>query len=185
MMFKKELAKIKSERLKEFAEYALKLLPEYFWVIPASSSGKYHPASSLGKGGLVRHTKAALKIAEELFPFVTLGEFNENEKDLIRISLLLHDGLKSGFTQQDHTVHEHPLLVVELLNQHREIWEMLFVQEIQFIMAGIQSHMSSWNTSERSDVILPLPATQAQIFIALCDYLSARKIFNIEVEDET
>ena len=38
-----------------------------FWTMPASTSGKYHPAHSLGQGGLIRHTRAVVLFAVRVF----------------------------------------------------------------------------------------------------------------------
>ena len=59
-----EIELIKDEELKKFAKYCMDKVPEYFFHVAASSTGKYHPAYTLGEGGLVRHVKAAVKIAD-------------------------------------------------------------------------------------------------------------------------
>lgn len=58
-VFKKELSYIESPIVRTIVEDLLSEVPNYFFEIPASSTGKYHPDYALGKGGLVRHTKAA------------------------------------------------------------------------------------------------------------------------------
>lgn len=85
-MFKIELGNIKSEKLHDFIEYVVNLLPDYFFEVAASSTGKYHPKYSLGEGGLVRHTKAAVKIAKDLMNLEQY-RFSEDEKDVIIASL--------------------------------------------------------------------------------------------------
>ena len=65
-MFIAEIEKIKRADLKEVALELVDEIPEYFWVVPASSSGKYHPEISLGDGGLVRHSIMVSRIAEDL-----------------------------------------------------------------------------------------------------------------------
>ena len=50
-----ELNYIKDENFRNNIEKILNSLPEYFWKVAASSTGKYHPEFSLGEGGLVRH----------------------------------------------------------------------------------------------------------------------------------
>ena len=42
-VFNKELGYIKDERIRNSLKTMLNLLPEYFYQIPASSTGKYHP----------------------------------------------------------------------------------------------------------------------------------------------
>ena len=66
-VFKREVNYLKNERYRENANKLIELLPDYFFEVPASSTGKYHPAFSLGDGGLVRHTKAAVRIAYEFY----------------------------------------------------------------------------------------------------------------------
>ena len=66
-IFKTELNYIKNPKIKEFTEKVLLEVPDYFFQIGASSTGKYHPSYTLGEGGLVNHTKAAVRIVIELF----------------------------------------------------------------------------------------------------------------------
>ena len=54
------------EHWKELAKELILDMPEYVWTIPASSSGKYHPESDLGTGGLIRHMMSVAKIADEI-----------------------------------------------------------------------------------------------------------------------
>ena len=42
-IFNKELGYIKNEKYRENAKIYLNLLPDYFYEVPASSTGKYHP----------------------------------------------------------------------------------------------------------------------------------------------
>ena len=62
----KEFMWIKNKNIRKFAIDMVSILPDYFFVVPASSTGKYHPEYSLGEGGLVRHTKSAVLIAKTL-----------------------------------------------------------------------------------------------------------------------
>lgn len=59
--FKKELSLIKNENIRNFVKEFLNTVPDYFFTVAASSTGKYHPNYALGEGGLVRHTKAATR----------------------------------------------------------------------------------------------------------------------------
>ena len=96
-VFEKELNYIKNNSYKEDLKILINLLPDYFFEIPASSTGKYHPKYALGDGGLVRHTKVVVRIGYELLNNESVGfSFKEEEKDLLLMAMLLHDGLKSG-----------------------------------------------------------------------------------------
>ena len=61
--FLKEIPLIQTDNIRQFLEYCIANLPDYFFHVAASSSGKYHPEYALGDGGLLRHTKAAVWIA--------------------------------------------------------------------------------------------------------------------------
>jgi 23S rRNA maturation-related 3'-5' exoribonuclease YhaM len=119
-VFKVELNRFKNANVRESTEAVLDMIPDYFYEIPASSSGKYHPAFSLGEGGLVRHVKVAMRVLEELFRDTAFGEYDDYTKDLIRMALLLHDGLKSGLTNTGHTCREHPVLMSNFILENKD-----------------------------------------------------------------
>lgn len=50
-LFEEELNLIKDVNLRLLTERMLLNVPEYFYAIAASSSGKYHPQYALGVGG--------------------------------------------------------------------------------------------------------------------------------------
>lgn len=193
--FKKELETIAYKPLKVFAEWCLNQLPDYFYEVAASSTGKYHPSYALGEGGLVRHTQASVRIAEELFKCETVQNFNDLEKDVIRVSLLLHDGVKHGTDGSQYTVNTHPLEAVKYLeDRYFDVPEETLPDEVIEVMecdlwdkieSCIKSHMGQWNTDYKTgEEILPKPQTEIQRFTHLCDYLASRKIlevnFNVE-----
>ena len=60
-LFKEEL-EVLEIAYKDFVSKILTEIQEDFYVRPASVTGKYHPSYANGEGGLVRHTKAAVKI---------------------------------------------------------------------------------------------------------------------------
>ena len=84
-VFKTELQYINDNEIREKAKKIINLLPDYFFEVPASSTGKYHPSFSQGEGGLVRHTKVAATIANELLNNNSIigDAFTPKEKDLI------------------------------------------------------------------------------------------------------
>ena len=46
---------IVDENIRKFLREAFRIAPAYFWEIPASSSGKYHPKWAVQKRGLFWH----------------------------------------------------------------------------------------------------------------------------------
>lgn len=179
-----ELNYIKNPRYKESAEVIIGLLPDYFFEVPASSTGKYHPSFSLGDGGLLRHTKAAVRIAYEMFNDESItGAYSNNEKDLMLIALMLHDGLKSGLEKSDYTKFEHPLLICEYIKEN-QVKTKFTDKEINFITHVISSHMGPWNTNNYSEVILPKPESKFQRFVHMCDYLASRKFLDVKFDND-
>lgn len=181
-IFNNELELIKNDRLRRSCEVLLNELPDYFYEIPASSTGKYHPKFALGEGGLVRHTKVAVRIAYEIIKTQSIGNvFTDDEKDLILISLMLHDGLKEGFPKEKYTKFDHPILAANFVKDKANLTE-LTSEEVKLISTNISSHMGEWNKSDYSDVTLPLPKNKYQKMVHMCDLLASRKFINVEFD---
>lgn len=179
--FKKELNYIKDEKLKEDLKKLINLLPDYFFEIPASSTGKYHPSFALGDGGLLRHTKVAVRFAHELMENNTVGaKFTSHTKDLIIIALILHDGLKSGIEHDKYTKFDHPLLVSKYIMENKDKLSM-DIDDIRKICSMIESHMGEWTyDSYHKKEVLPKPTTAEQRFVHMCDYLASRKFIDVK-----
>ena len=181
--FIREINYIKNEKYKENIKVLIELLPDYFFEVPASSTGKYHPSFTLGDGGLVRHTKVAVRIAYELLNNESVGHsFNEDEKDLIIMALIMHDGLKSGLEKSQYTAFDHPLQVCKYIVDNRDKLT-LNEDEIKLITDMISSHMGEWNTNNYSSVVLPKPSNKYQRFVHMCDFLASRKFINVNFEN--
>lgn len=185
-VFQKEIGWIKTGRIAAFARKAVGLLPDYFFDVAASSSGKYHPAYALGSGGLVRHTKAAVHIAHDLLELEqNQSRFTQETRDCFLAALILHDGWKHGSDGKSHTVSEHPTVAADWVRNTPEFKEFLGDDMLSYIADLIASHMGQWNTDFRSKKeILPKPITEGQQFVHLCDYLASRKYLVLDFGDE-
>ena len=178
---KEEIELIKNEELKKFAYFCMEKVPQYFFKVAASSTGKYHPAYTLGEGGLVRHVKAAVKIASCLLDL----EQNQNlNRDCIIFALIFHDCLKHGKEESGHTVFLHPKLAADFIwDLAHEYQGKLNEQLIEIICNCIDSHMGEWNTNKYDTETLEKPFTEEEKFVHMCDYLASRKFLNVEVGD--
>lgn len=182
-VFEKELANIKDDGIRNFTIRALSKLPDYFYEVGASSTGKFHPSYALGEGGLVKHTIAATRIAVELFRMGCFT-YTEQEKDVILSALILHDGCKSGLQKSQYTVTEHPLIVAKFVKEDAEIKTGISEDIVNLIASCIESHMGIWNYDYKTKKeVLPKPSTKLQHFVHWCDYLASRKCleFNFDV----
>ena len=116
-LFKKVITKeIENSQLKSFALYCVEKIPSYFWTIPASSSGKYHPVTDLGYGGLVRHSLMVLRVAIDLIN-ATNDTTIIKMKDEILFSCLFHDCCKNGLENSGHTEHTHPIIAADFITK--------------------------------------------------------------------
>ncbi len=182
-VFKTELEYIKNENYRKSAENLLELVPDYFYEVPAASTGKYHPAFAQGKGGLVRHTKVAVKIAKDILDLeYTNQTFTPKEKDLLLIAIMFHDTQKLGNPQERYTRFDHPLLAAKFIkeNQSKTTFQ---DEELTLITKSITSHMGQWNTNNYSSIVLPKPNDKYQFFVHMCDYLSSKKYLNVNFDE--
>lgn len=191
-VFKRELSYIKDLEIRTLTEDLIGTIPNYFFEIPASSTGKYHPDYALGKGGLVRHTKAACLFAN-ILRIPNPLQLSERMLDCAIAALIMHDTRKSGISDEaksQYTRFDHPILAANAVKTHVNFDKnVLSVDDmakcIQFILdtiaRGIESHMGQWNTSSYAPgVVLPVPSDPLQHFVHMCDYLASRKELDIK-----
>lgn len=175
-----ELSYIKSDATRAAVRDFINMyVPEYFFSVAASSTGKYHPEYATGEGGLLRHTQAAVRIAVGMF---AITKYSDIERDIIVAALILHDTFKHGRLWSKYTCADHPVIA------YREVLEHLDSPYKTEIADAIHSHMGKWNTDYRTKrEIMPKPQTAIQKYVHTCDYLASRKYlefkFDVMVED--
>lgn len=176
-IFRRELGAIKNKELSQaVAKFLDEKVPDYFFTVAASSTGKYHPWYSLGYGGLVRHTKAAVLIAVDL---LSLEHYSHLPSDVIIAALILHDTFKHGDIDSGHTEFLHPEIICEALRDYAEEIDMYVFYDVADLVA---THMGQWNTNKYSRYELKKPVTEEQKFVHMCDYLASRKYIIVEAE---
>ena len=178
--FNKEYEMIKNPKYRENLKKLVDMLPDYFFKVAASSTGKYHPSFTLGDAGLVRHSKAAFRIGYELLNNNTIGSvFNDSEKDLMLCGLLVHDGLKHGLVESKYTVFEHPILMANYIRENKDLFTWTD-GEINFIAGVIETHMGEWTVDYKGNEVLTKPSNKYQKFVHMCDFLASRKFLDIK-----
>ena len=178
--FEKELSYIDNPVVREeVRKFINDFVPDYFFEVAASSTGKYHPNYALGQGGLVRHTQAAVRIAVGMF---ALTKYTNEERDSIIAALILHDTFKHGKFYAKYTCADHPVIAYRMVLEN-----MKNCPNYEVIADAIHSHMGQWNRDYKTKrEIMPKPKTAIEKFVHTCDYLASRKYlefnFNVEVE---
>ena len=176
--FDKEYTYIKDDQVREDLKQLVGKLPDYFFEIPAASTGKYHPAFASTNHGLVKHTKVAVRIAYELLNNPALNNFTSREKDLIIMALVMHDSIKSGIEKEKYTRFDHPLLACEFIKENSTLPS----EDIELLTHMISSHMGIWNTDYNGNEVLPKPKDKYQRFVHMCDYLASKKFLNVDFD---
>mgnify|MGYP002069840585 FL=1 len=176
-IFDSILNTIENEDIRYFAEQCIETIPDYFWEVGASSTGKYHPQYALGELGLARHTCALVRFLNHILSVDCFAnKFTSREKDLMRVAGMMHDTRKSGddeaYAKNKFTKFDHPLLAA---NEIRTLIGFISEEELKLVATTIESHMGQWNTDKRSKVVLPLPKNKYQKMLHLADYLASRK----------
>jgi len=175
---------IENEDIKEFAIVLLDSLPEYIWTVPASSTGKYHPAYSLGDGGLMRHQVAVVRFLNFFFELEQYSsKLTSREMDLMRVAGLVHDGMKSGsqeqFSNSKYTKFEHPILMADKMKECTGLPQ----EELDFMADVISKHMGQWNTDKKSSTVLPKPNEKFSRMLHVADYLASRKSLTMDFDN--
>ena len=182
-IFSVEINYIKNADLKESLKLIVNKLPDYFFHEAASSTGKYHPKYALGDGGLLRHSKAATKIGLELLNNPLIGsKYSPREKDMLLLSLLVHDGLKRGLTEERYTRVDHPILMANFILDNYQTFK-LNLEDAKFISDVIKTHMGPYNTDFNGNVVLETPKNKYQSFVHMCDYLASRKCLEVPFDE--
>lgn len=176
-----EINTIPVDDIKEFGLKLLEDVPEYFFIVPASSSGKYHSKIYLGDGGLVRHSIAVKRMLGHILE-VNPANLTDRQKNLLELGALFHDCMKSGtqedYTKNPHTKFLHPAFASLLIISKSIDCEFPYDDAI-FVANAVASHMGKWNA--QGNKVLPLPETPAQRLLHLADYLGSRKDVNMEI----
>lgn len=163
---------INDKNIRSFTFDALHKAPHYFWLIPASSTGKYHPKFSQGMGGLIKHVAFAMYIGDQL---CTTFSIEGKNRDCVLSAIALHDINKKGFdlpkeSEPDYQFF-HPLLPREHLHELRSLYGK---EDYDTIMFLVETHMGSaiggkWTPGFRQ------PETLESLVVHLADYISSRK----------
>lgn len=153
-------------------KYMEKIVPDYFWKIGASSSGKYHPKFSQGEGGLVRHTKAVVMFAEELLRMSTYSYMKDSYKDYVIAACIVHDTMKYGSLVFDKDEYKNHAKTASI-----EFTNFMFdwVGYCPEMLANaIASHMGQWSTDPDDK-----PFTNIDRCVHMADYMASRSFIDI------
>ncbi len=177
-----ELLLIKNDTILKLTRAVLDAAPDCFWTMPASTTGKYHPAHSLGEGGLIRHTKAVVHLTVHLLAMEGI-EPHETPYSLAIAAAILHDCCKKA-DHERYTAFDHPLRAAKLIEATYDrlaptlpdtVTNGTTLAAVRTLCSLVSSHMGRWNLDTRTGIELPRPLTPLQRLIHTADYLASRK----------
>lgn len=177
-LFIKEIDSINDKNLKKLATEIIACADDYFFTIPASSTGKNHPPFSLGEGGLVRHTKCVVYMVKCLCESFNIDEY---KRDMLIVAALAHDIKKQGDTPNGlgYTVHEHPLLAAQYVCEVYFASDITVLNGVVSIIADlISSHMGKWGADSKfigDKKPLPIPESDCAKILQAADYIASRR----------
>lgn len=174
-----------SHEYRNLTEFLIDQLDDYWFIKPASSTGKYHPKFNNGEGGLVRHSlnvcmwwqRMYRAFEQELISF----SGRDDIYDLGLIACLFHDAKKYGDAEENSrwVKKDHDVKSMKWFLHNVEIYEhtndMNFDNKaINYIANAIDHHNGPWSTHGA-------PRTIFERLVFICDYASSQKIHEQEV----
>lgn len=179
---------LETDHMKKLAKFIFDNLPEYWYDVPASSSGKYHNFDCVGQYGLFIHSWRTKEFMKHMLTIDQYrNKFSPEERDGLQISAFVHDGEKQGTGEGKHTVFNHPVLMAQTILSYKGKIKDVDDSIIELMSKSIASHMGQWNVNSRSkqDPELPKPESLAEELLHLCDYLASRKGVIVELPKTT
>jgi len=170
--FEQEVNLINDVFIRNLTKECLEHSPPYFWEIPSSSTGKYHPEDERGFGGEVFHTRRVVRVAEDL-----CRSFNitGRDRDFVISASIMHDFTKNGYPNNTgHTVYGHGALWLNIVREFMP--EMIFNQEVKVLAELIGNHMGIF------DFPLSVANNAMGLIVQLADYISSRSYIDAKVE---
>ena len=173
-VFDKELSLIEDGNVKKLTKECIKLAEEWFFIEPASSSGKYHPDFAREAGGLILHTKAVVYFLTEILRS-ELYKIDSYHKDLLILSAIIHDIKKYGEKNNTgHTVKNHADLAskfVEDVNNTKKDG-IIPKNDLEYVKKCVERHMGVFGDS--------IPETDDEKLLHIADLIASRKEIDLK-----
>jgi hypothetical protein len=176
-----ELEQIVDAKVRAFTLHVLTNAPLYFWEVPSSSTGKYHPVQSQGTGGLVRHSQMVVYFATKL---CDVYQVEGVTKDCVLSACLLHDLLKYGLPKKEFTTKKHDYEGALFVNQLGTDFG-LDRRSLTLICDCIAWHMGRWTvmTGRTRTRVFPTDYTPPLLVVHLADVMAAQKQVHLNCVD--
>lgn len=172
----------------EMKDYYLDMaehIPDYFFTMPSSTSGKYHNATQCKTFGQLYHVFMFDAIVNHRLRLKGNQEKYDDPmaRDCMRVTAGLHDAIKCGLNGSKYTVPDHPVLAAEWVRNTKVDHDI--PDKYKEMIAGMcEAHSGQWNTNRKKEVIMPEPRNDMEFFIHECDILSSRNDIDMIIPTE-
>ncbi|MBI2263786.1 MAG: HD domain-containing protein [Armatimonadetes bacterium] len=165
---------IKDPEIRRFTETSLAQAPQEFFLAPSSSTGKYHPADEINKGGLCLHVRRVVEMGKILCDYLKVGS---KDRDEILSGLILHDLQKSGIPWGKYTVGDHGPVCAEWLAQFAPPGDKRF----ENIRRYVANHMAQWNATADNKPSPTPPRDLGEQIVSYSDYIASQDNIYVQV----
>lgn len=148
-------------------------IPDKFYLMPASSTGKYHPVTSSGAGGLIVHTKAVFWIAVSI---LETSVIDVKHPSAVLGATLLHDAWKYNDNKSGFTVRNHAILAVDIIVETLNDSALELNRDIETMLRCVKHHNGRF-TKEWDG----RPMTAEEQVVHVADYLASRKFLPLSI----
>ena len=182
-VFRSVLESFENESMRLYCIDMIKLMPDYNFTMPSSTTLKYHNATQCRPGGQSYHVIMVATIMNYILSLEYTKEKYPDpvQRDCLRIAAILHDAQKTEGGQ--YTAHTHPLSAAEWIKA-TETDHDIDARQKKYIARLIASHSGEWTTSKKSNEVLPKPVTDDQMLVHICDILGSRSNLDMIYTDE-
>lgn len=183
-VFQPLLDKFEVEEMKSYCKDMIKQIPEYIFIMPSSTSGKYHNATQCLPHGQIYHIIMFAEILNYLLALkCNQDKFRSPEqRDAMRCVPIFHDAVKCGFDGGQYTLHEHPMIAGEWV-RNTQVEHDISDKAKEAIARMCERHSGEWTTSKKSKTVLPEPENEMERIIHMCDILSSRNNIDMSIPD--
>lgn len=175
-----------TENIRNYFLDMSEFIPDYFFTMPSSTTGKYHSAQQCEPCGQLVHAYMLQAYWDVLLALDSIREDmapTPKDRDLIRCFPFLHDAVKCGWDGSKYTVPEHPKLGANLIHE-RQPEHNISAEDKVFLSGLIATHSGQWNKNRKGEEIMPCPRTYAEKMCHYSDMFCSRKYFLYDLSED-
>lgn len=184
-VFESMYGKFETDLIRNYFMDMVQEIPDYIFTMPSSTSGKYHNKTQCEIYGQLYHAFMFWEILNYRLDLKGNKEKYSNPilRDCMRTIPVFHDAIKCGLNGSKYTVHEHPILAAQWVKD-TVVDHDIDAKLKKLIGELCAAHSGEWTTNKRSNVVLPEPKNDMELFIHECDILASRNNIDMIIQAE-